>query len=224
MATRRTSKFLRLIPEILFAEDSDGVTVKAGRHRAYFPSEIETSRHGDKRPARERAEEHAEFLRRSFKRGKPSYRFNYSPRGAATADEYNERRALEYARWLAARDGVTISEGLAERAEWSGITDASGKWRKRICAVEFGTKFTERHGTGRKAYTSQGWRMAARIEIPNWDFDPAEPVEEIITNEMPLAPVTPSFRIPARFLLTTCLAPVNDRLPVAPSCAIRVAA
>ena len=141
-----------------------------------------------------------------------------------SADRMNERHAIEYARWLAGRDGISIPQDAAPRVDWSEVRELTGKSRKRARAVEFGRDVTERTGHGRNAYTSHRWDVAVRIEIPNWDFVPAEPVEEIIQDLAPV-PVAPSFRIPARFLGSSCLAPVpaNDRRSVAPSCIIRVA-
>jgi hypothetical protein len=215
MAHRKS--LLSFLPDIIVSENEDCVTVKAGRHVARFPTTLQASRYADERPALERANEHADMLRKSYGSRRPSYRFRFSPRGAETTDHYNERRAVEYARWLAGRDGIEIPKGIAERIDWSGVNDAAGKWRKRVCAVEFGTSETEHHGHGRKSYTTVRWSLAARIEIPNWDFVPSEPVEYLAEDETTLAPVAPAFKIPARFLLTTCLAPVNDRHPVAPS-------
>ncbi|WP_454629570.1 hypothetical protein [Bradyrhizobium cenepequi] len=159
----------------------------------------------------------------SDKRHKLNYRFRFSRAGTGEkADDMNARHAIEYARWLALRDGMEIPADTAPRVDWSGITDAAGKWRKRIRAVEFGSSRTIRQGYGRNAYTSYHWDIAVRIEIPNWDFVPAEPVEEIIPDPAEI-PAAPAFRIPPRFLLTSCLAPVNDRVPLAPSLAIRAA-
>jgi hypothetical protein len=230
------------LPQIISEEDETGVTVMAGRHRARFPAGIELSRYSDKRPARERADEHSELLLRSFKGGRLSTRFKYSQKGAASADEYNERRAKEYARWLMKRDGIempTYGAGKC-RVVWSGFYSATKTrnvhhwdgnqihqaYIRRIEAVEWGREeeqYNERKNGRRGAWTHNKWICELRINIPNWDFEPAEPVEEIIADEMPLARVAPAFRIPARFLATSCLVAANDPLPAAPSCAIRVA-
>ena len=59
-----------------------------------------------------------------------------------------ERQAIDYARWLAARDGVALSgDG---RVEWSHVT-IDGKRAKRARVVHFG---------------------AQSVWIPNWDFVP----------------------------------------------------
>ena len=167
------------------------------------------------------------------KRHKLGYRFKYSrTAGTETADEMNERHAIEYARWLARRDGIEIPPGTVARADWSGVTDAAGKWRRRVEAVEFGRVREEWKivGTGRsrRGETTKHWACASRIEIPSWDWQPAEPVEEILPLDPvrdPAPVVAPTFRVPARLLATTafnCVLP--SRRPVAPSCVIRLAA
>ncbi|PDT77196.1 hypothetical protein [Bradyrhizobium sp. C9] len=143
--------------------------------------------------------------------------------GGVSADDLNERHAIEYARWLARRDNADIPSGTSPLIIWDGVTDAAGKWRKRARAVEFGTRRTTHTGYGRNACTTHHWDVAARIEIPHWDWQPAEPVEEITPEAVPV-PVAPSFKIPGRILRTSCLVPVLARVPVAPSCAIRLAA
>jgi hypothetical protein len=247
MAAKRKALSSAYLPQIIFAEDETGVTVKAGRHRAHFPAGIELSGHSDKRTARERADEHAEFLLRSYGRDRPSYRFKYGQKGADNAEKYNERRAIAYAEWLAQRDGLTIPNEykIKTRADWSGFYSATKtrkqtrSWSgttehaiycKRIRAVEWGIESQVEHYNHRKdgrrgawAYNEVKFEVLLRIEIPNWDFEPDEPVEEIITEDLTLAPVSPAIRIPARFLATSCLVAANDPLPVAPSCAIGVA-
>jgi hypothetical protein len=140
------------------------------------------------------------------KRHKLAYRFHYSQRGAETADQYNERHAIAYARWLAERDGVDIPKTAEARVVWSGIYSGTKKrthrrwdggtsqhaaYCKRIEAVEFGRKYREEHyntrADGKRGawlYTTNKMEIAARIEIPNWDWEPAEPVEEVDAAEM----------------------------------------
>lgn len=176
---------------------------------------------------------------------KLSYRFHYSQKGADSADEYNAGRAIQYARWLAQRDGVTL-QGNKVRVIWSGFCSAtktrSGRqwdgdkfinkdraaYCKRVQAVEFGNEREEwkivGSGRSRRGETTNHWDCIARIEIPNWDFEPVEPVEEIVADDSHIAPVAPAYRVPIRYLATSCLVAVNGRRPVAPSCAIRVAA
>lgn len=86
--------------------------------------------------------------------------------------DYNwEHTAVAYARWLASRDGIEIPAGFSRATcEWSGVhsatkTNKHGRavWERRIMAV----RFSGHAVTG------------PRIEIPNWDWQPAEPVETI---------------------------------------------
>ncbi|MCW2195056.1 hypothetical protein AB7M45_007829 [Bradyrhizobium elkanii] len=143
--------------------------------------------------------------------------------GGVSANDLNERHTLEYARWLAQRDGITIPPGSEYIVQRADVNVPGSKPQSRIRAVEFGKRRTTQSGYGRSACTRHHWDVAARIEIPNWDWQPAEPVEEIIPEAVPV-PVAPSFKIPARILRTSCLVPVLARVPVAPSCAIRLAA
>src|SRR5713226_3447111 len=81
---------------------------------------------------------------------------------AAPFDKNDQaRKGIEYARWLAARDGKDLPDGSA-CAIWATVTLPSGKIQARVCAVSF-------HGK------PGGWK----IDIPNWDFIPREPVLEI---------------------------------------------
>lgn len=87
------------------------------------------------------------------KRHKMNYRTprRVSKLAAGGKSDY-ERRAIEYCRWLAARDGVAI--GNVGRPQWYG---------KHIQMVAF--------------FDKQNGRVT--IEIPNWDFEPVEPIETI---------------------------------------------
>lgn len=168
---------------------------------------------------------------------RPGYRFSYRQTAAETADAYNKRRAIDYARWIASRDGIAINAGLSAQVEWSGFYSANSvttrgepAYCKRIKAVEFGTKRKEYLGTGRHRRIVDVWDVKHRIEIPNWDFDPAPPVEETIADTLvapsfDLAPVVPSrVSVPPMFLRTSRLVRVHFKCPVAPSCVIRLAA
>ncbi|WP_027578462.1 hypothetical protein [Bradyrhizobium sp. Ai1a-2] len=143
--------------------------------------------------------------------------------GGVSADDLNARHAVAYAHWLARRDAIEIPAGLEYVVDWSSVTGPNGKLQKRVRAVEFGKRRTTSSGYGRTACTTHHWDVVSRIEIPNWDWQPAEPVEEIIPEAVPV-PVAPSLKIPGRILRTSCLVPVMARVPVAPSCAIRLAA
>lgn len=71
-------------------------------------------------------------------------------RGAAR--EAHERTAIEYCRWLAARDGIII--GDPGKVHWGDARH-----------VQFVSFYGERN-------------VRVDIQIPNWDFEPIEPVEE----------------------------------------------
>jgi len=59
-----------------------------------------------------------------------------------------ETKAIEYARWLAARDGVVIGGGCPAEAVWGN--------QKYVRSVTF----TTAHG------------VVVTIDIPNWDWEP----------------------------------------------------
>ena len=61
-----------------------------------------------------------------------------------------EQRAIEYARWLAYRDGIHIGSGCKAEAVWGNY--------KHIRSVEFSTA----HG------------IRVTIDIPNWDWEPTK--------------------------------------------------
>lgn len=67
------------------------------------------------------------------------------------------RVAIEYTRWLAQRDGIAIDAETTACALFAG---------RKVWAVQFGE---------------------TRIEIPNWDFEHPEVVEEIIEEPERLA-------------------------------------
>ncbi len=82
------------------------------------------------------------------------------------AKDVTARMAVEYARWLAARDGVIIPADTKGVALW-----AHGKIEDRVSAVAW-------HHAG--TYAANRGSALARIDIPNWDFVPMMPVEEIV--------------------------------------------
>lgn len=111
-----------------------------------------------------------------------------------TADEYNEGKAKAYVRWLANRDGITIP-ALKQRVIWSGFYSATKTrnvkhyngvrtqpaFMKRIEAVEWGHKepvYNTRKDGRRGAYLYSNWICELRIDIPHWDWEPAEPAFE----------------------------------------------
>jgi hypothetical protein len=72
------------------------------------------------------------------------------------------RKAVEYARWLAARDDKALPVDATVSAIWDSVTLPTGKLQSRVRAVSF---------AGRPA--------GFIIDIPNWDFIPAAPVFEV---------------------------------------------
>lgn len=159
------------------------------------------------------------------KRHKLAYRAKFSARSSELAADYNERRAIEYARWLAERDSVEIPANASPFAVWDYTDQTTGTpaKRKRVRAVEW------RNVTIHRGRESHGEALL-KIEIPNWDFVPAEPIEEIIdapsvAPSFDLAPVAlPRVKVPPLFLATSRLVRVHFKRPVTPSCVIRLAA
>jgi hypothetical protein len=91
-----------------------------------------------------------------------------APRTSCDWRSVDERRAVEYARWLAARDRLELPDEGRITAIWSKITTRAGKPSNRIRAITF---------TGNNAYP-------VSIILPNWDFDPVEPMEEIVSADV----------------------------------------
>lgn len=106
------------------------------------------------------------------KRHKFTYRYR-APQGLGprSSDRDMERKAVTYARWLAARDGVALPEGSAT-AVWA--TTAGGS--DRITCVVFAGSFPR-----------------VRIDLPNWDWTPAPYTEEHDVTDCPsIAPIAPA--------------------------------
>jgi hypothetical protein len=110
----------------------------------------------------------------------------------------DEKTAEAYARWLAARDGIALPTGCKVRVEWSGVyskfktrnvhhwsgTKTQEAYLKRIRAVSWGKDhevFNTRKDGRRGAWLYNEFRAELTIEIPHWDFEPAPPIEEIIS-------------------------------------------
>jgi hypothetical protein len=75
-----------------------------------------------------------------------------------------EHQAVEYARWIAARDGKVLPIDLKPIVEWLPFRNTyTRKMEQRVTSVLF------RDRTDR-----------VEIALPNWDWCPAPPVEEII--------------------------------------------
>ena len=114
-----------------------------------------------------------------------------------SSNQYTEKLALRYVQWLAQRDGLTIPSRLKSRCVWSGFTSkyktrtiGAREWReartqeaycRRVQAVEWGRE-EERYATRkdglRGAWTHNEWVAEFRIDIPHWDFEHPEPVDE----------------------------------------------
>jgi hypothetical protein len=110
-----------------------------------------------------------------------------------------EQQAIEYARWLAARDGIVLPTGKevkiwidwqtvesktkkTSRRRWDGSVIEQPALERRAASVAWG------HDEPRKMPGRYGWRYNefvcdVRIDIPHWDFDPDPPVEETIAEE-----------------------------------------
>lgn len=88
-------------------------------------------------------------------------------RFAPTSNETFARKATEYARWLAARDSINLPDKRVT-VHWSSVTSnarVAGKraaYESRVRAVSFGD---------------------TTITLPNWDWQPQEPIEEIVGDD-----------------------------------------
>lgn len=148
----------KTMPAIVRAESPDGtrVIIKCGRHYALYSDASDFRKGKDQRPLRERVDAHVAKLEKTYKRGyrpllgragKPAT----SPRAQARSKrDLQERMAIDYARWLAARDGLIVS----------------GEGRVHFASAAFGmtpcyVTFCER-----------------QIDLPHWDWVPADPVDE----------------------------------------------
>ncbi len=94
------------------------------------------------------------------KRHRLHYHSPKHPPRTPTTNEQFERKAAEYAEWLAKRDSVTLPEAGRVCVHWSGVCvmrpDSRGTYEKRIRAVSFGD---------------------VTIDLPNWDFIAAPNVD-----------------------------------------------
>ena len=110
------------------------------------------------------------------------------------SDDQWEHVAVNYARWLAARDGIAVPNREL-RVEWSGVYNEfkkrkqpyrnglSATYERRIQAVTWGYKkpiYSERKA-GRQGAWIDEWVIELRIELPHWDFVPAPPTEELLS-------------------------------------------
>lgn len=89
----------------------------------------------------------------------------------------HDLQALEYALWLAKRDGIAIPADWRHSIYWSFVT-VDGRQAKRCYHVQFSPPL--RHWNGRVlAYEYDTTTEPITILIPNWDFVPAPAIEEI---------------------------------------------
>jgi len=116
-----------------------------------------------------------------------------------TARKIDERRAHEYAEWLCRRDGREIPDCRTSRCVWNSVEIGEHQRKRRwggsqtvivsshrIQAVEYG-HMREVHNT-RKDGKQGAWLYNEfvaefRVDLPNWDFNPTEPQEEIVDDE-----------------------------------------
>lgn len=89
-------------------------------------------------------------------------RTNTATRGPRSSDKDMACKAIEYARWLAARDGVALPDGDCTVC-WA-LVEHAPKPENRISAVVFNGSFPR-----------------VRIDLPNWDWCPADPIEETLS-------------------------------------------
>ena len=120
-----------------------------------------------------------------------------------------EATAVEYARWIARRDGISILTGpgsyyKAHRVEWGYVESATKSrtqrswngetrivpmYEKRVRAVEWGhdeERFNERKDRRRGAWSHTEFVPELRIELPHWDFNPPHPTLETIAPDHPI--------------------------------------
>lgn len=97
-------------------------------------------------------------------------------------------QAETYARWLAARDGISVPALCRVAVHMTTIESAHRtmmrngravpKVESRVMAVSF-AEVSEADRYGRVVDTGR----VVHIELPNWSFDPRDPVEEVDTVE-----------------------------------------
>lgn len=123
-------------------------------------------------------------------------------RPIANSKEQREQMAIDYARWLAHRDGIELpplkheggehavaNEDQRPKVDWSGVSLENRKWEARVRSVYF-PGFTEREyvepprpknwsrlTAEQKQFARMGqWveheTPGVRIKIPNWDHVP----------------------------------------------------
>lgn len=81
-----------------------------------------------------------------------------------------ERVAVDYAKWIAARDRIELPCSLTARAIWAGVHSKTRKgytgfpiFERRICRVDW----CERLG-----WSGKEWKSHLTIKLPHWDWQP----------------------------------------------------
>ena len=107
----------------------------------------------------------------SLYRNEASHPLSNAP---SSTKDYTARKAGEYARWLAQRDGVAIPHDAECVAHW-GSVDVPGKAKPepRVFAVTFHAYRSHSH----RNHSGLGEEMA-RIAIPHWDWVPQVQVDD----------------------------------------------
>lgn len=94
------------------------------------------------------------------------------PRG--NARDIQEQMAESYARWLAARDGVSLRAEKTIKAIAVWKVPEGKSWReRRVAAVRFEAGRDE--SRAHYSWQKRGWnceQVLATIAIPNWDHEP----------------------------------------------------
>ncbi len=196
------------VKPVVRLENDGGVTVKIGRNRATFEVIENPGRGTDKRPPGVRAASYIDAVLPTFKgkrrRGMMSAGLcmtaetarDHSSADRRVARDDEERKAVQYAEWLASRDLIDIGADNGGQVRW----DMAGG-SKRARAVSF---------------------AKLSILIPNWDWVPA--LTEEILPDQPVNPSAATVKIPRAVLVTSSLTRIGPPLPVAPSCILQVAA
>jgi len=130
---------------------------------------------------------------KGYRRRKPKMRVSPSR-------DASERHAYEYAAWLCQRDGREVPKGLhhsrivwgsveigthTRKRRWGGTQEISVT-HARVQAIEWGHMrevHNERKDGKQGAWLYNEFVPEFRVDFPNWDFNPAEPQEEIVDDE-----------------------------------------
>lgn len=101
-----------------------------------------------------------------------------------------EHRALQYARWLAERDGISIPDDAEPYCYVQGVKHPDGPVRKHVVAIDYtrhhpAQQVKEKVGPNRWRYREIKARseVVTTIFIPNWDFVPVVTEQHFDTDE-----------------------------------------